>query len=129
MAVQRWVFHDPVANQSYTVAMNPLDQSGPTRTKTIGYSTSAGPGFTALIYEGRENPPEMTMSGTILTKDHYLAFESWYARRVPITITDDLSRVFTVYLKSFSPKRVRSAQYPWKHTFDLVAIVMVTTNP
>lgn len=129
MAVQRWVFHDAVAVESYTVAMNPDAFTGPDRDKKIGYSASAGPGGSVLIYEGRDGVPEFTASGTILVKEHYLALEDWTDRRVPITITDDLGRVFTCYLKSFHPKRVRSARYPWKHTFDLTATVMGVTNP
>lgn len=124
MAVQRWVFHDAVANESYTLAINPDAATGPDRSKTIGYAQAAGPGGAVLIYEGREPPPDFSFSGTILQEAHYQALRTWYLKRVPITITDDLSRVFTCYVKSFKPKRVRSALYPWKHTFDMAVIVM-----
>lgn len=129
MTVQRWVFHDPVLNVSMTLAMNPKDAMGPDRAKTIGYAQSAGPGGSTLVYEGREPPPDFSWSGTILTADHYHALRTWYLKRVPVTLTDDLSRVFVIYIKSFKPKRVRSALYPWKHTFDMVAIVMSETTP
>lgn len=129
MTLQRWVFFDPIANVSHTIEMNPADVSGPNTAKTIGYAQSAGPGGSTLIYEGREVPADSTFSGTILTEAHYTSLRTWYRKRVLVTITDDLGRVLTVYIKAFKPKRVRSAFKPWKHTFDMDVIVLDETLP
>jgi hypothetical protein len=53
----------------------------------------------------------------------------WFNKRYPIEVTDDLDRILTIYITTFEPKRVRSATYPWKHTYSVKYLVLGVEMP
>lgn len=122
--VVRWVFTDPTiaTPHTYTFEINPTEGGSPAYKKNVAYKNTAAPNGKTLIYEGRDEPASFTFSGTLLTQAHFIAFQTWFLKRHAIYITDDLGRTFAVYITSFDPKRARSAQNPWKHTYTCEAI-------
>lgn len=118
MASWRWHLYDPTTGQDYELEINPNagGSFGRERKLTIE-STAAGDGK-PIIFEGTPDPRGTSISGVILTQTHFEALDSWSRRHHQIRLTDDLGRVFWVIFRSWKPKRVRSAVYPWKHTFD-----------
>ncbi len=123
--VVRWKFYDPATNTTWTFTMNPSDGGSPEYGKTLTYAKACGPGGAILPFEGRPDPQKLEFSGRILLREHYDAFVSWTENSSPIELTDDLGRTFTITIEKFSPKRKKSARYPWKHDFTCNATVLI----
>lgn len=124
MARIAWEFYDPVEDETYYLEINPNEGGYPSRSKNIIYESTAAPNGQTLAYEGRETPAAISFSGTILTESHFNALNNWYLKSNQIRLTDDLGRIFWIYIKSFNPQRVRSVSYPWRHTYTIEAIVL-----
>jgi len=119
-----WEFYDPVEDETYEWEINPNDGGYPSRNKSIAYEATAAPNGQTLAFEGRESPATISFSGTILTESQFNTINTWYEKSNQIRLTDDLGREFWIYIRSFSPTRVRSINYPWRHTYSIEAIVL-----
>lgn len=128
MAVVRWIFADPVDSSSYTFAINPNDGGSPTYRKNVQTLRTTAPGGSTILFEGQEEPKSGSFSGTILELAQYQAMVTWFTKRYPINMTDDLGRVQSIYITGFEPKRVRSALYPYKHTYNVSYTVLSLTD-
>jgi hypothetical protein len=126
MARIAWRFEDPLDGSILYAQINPNDGASPTFQKTLTKMTTTAPGgaATTLVFEGSDAPIQFDFSGTLLTQDQYNFYYNAWAKRHPILLTDDLGRTFRVYFEAFNPKRVRSANYPWRHTYDATAVVI-----
>ena len=119
-----WEFYDPVADETYRWEINPNEGGFPQRTKNISYQSTSGPSGQTIAFEGRQSPLTFQFSGTILTQNHFETLNSWYEKGNQIRLTDDLGRVFWIYIKTFQPQRQRSAHTPWKHTYTIEALLL-----
>lgn len=128
MSVVRWIFTDPVLSTTYTFEINPNDGGSPTYKKNLTTVNTTAPAGAVLIFEGADQPMAGTFSGTILTQSQYHAMTTWFSKRYPITVTDDLGRTQTIYITGFNPKRQRSALYPYKHTYQVDYTVLSLTD-
>jgi hypothetical protein len=117
-----WRFQDYSGSQFYEFEINPLDVSDPAIKRTITtQATSAG---RQVNYEGRLQPGTLTFSGTILSEGQYEVMNAWAQVRKQIKITDDLGRVFWVYIESFTPTRKYSIEFPWRMEYSVEATVL-----
>lgn len=122
--VVKWEFLDPTDSSTGQFEINPSEGGSPPYSKNMtGQSTVAAGGKT-IIFEGAFNVPEISFSGTILSESQYGDMVHWFNLKHPIQVTDDLGRVFQIYITKFEPKRVRAQSYPWKHTYSCTAILM-----
>jgi hypothetical protein len=126
MARIAWRWEDPTEGTVQFMSLNPNEGASPTFAKQLTKERTVAPGGQAalLIYEGADQPAEFPFSGTILTQQQFEFLQNAWEKRHLLLLTDDLGRVFTLYLESFSPRRVRSASYPWRHTYDATAVVV-----
>lgn len=124
MAVVRWIFYDATTATTYTVPVNPNEGGTPHRKKSLRFQNTAAPNGKVLVFEGRNDPTEIQFSGTILEQAHLEALDEWYEKRHQIRVTDDLGRMFWIYLTDFEATRQRSALHPWKHTYTARATVV-----
>ena len=122
--VTRWVFYDPVTLDSYTVPINPNDDGTPGLSKNMRYLNTAGPDGSVLAFEGRDNPKETQVKGIILDEAHLDALEEWSNKRYQVQITDDLGRVYQIYITDFAPRRVRARSHPYKHEYTLSFVIV-----
>jgi len=120
----KWRFDDLTDSTSYVFEINPNEGGSPQYKKTIQTSNTAAPDGKTLIFEGRDEPQQLTFSGTILSQAQYDAMVTWFNKRHQIQITDDLSRQFMVYITGFEPKRVRAVHFPYKHTYTVTYTVL-----
>jgi hypothetical protein len=122
MARTAWIFEDEAASQVYEFPINPREATMPAVSKTFTpVPTTRG---RSLLFQGREQSSLITLSGTLLTEEEYLAFREWSQKDRQIKITDDLGRVYWVVIKTFTPRRVRSIEYPWRHEFTITCVVV-----
>jgi hypothetical protein len=122
MPVVKWRLVDTVTGDEMTFEFNPA--GGGTPSQERNYSVQRTTTGSMLIYEGADNAQTLQFSGTIISRDHLETFQSWMHNRHVLELIDDLGRHFYVLLQSFQPERVRSALYPWKHTYSMTAQVV-----
>ena len=117
-----WVFSDPSTGDEYEFAINPLDASVPdsVRNVTTQYTTGGIP----INFEGRPQPGTMSLSGTILSEDHYNAMVDWTRKTKQINVQDDLGRSYWIYITTFNPTRQYVPEYPWRHEYSMEAVVL-----
>jgi hypothetical protein len=129
-AVNKWQFFDPSNGDLAVFAINPSEGGSPGYDKQFAYeshSTGSTSGNVPMVFETADSATELSVSGTIIAQDAYTMFASWFERSQPVMLIDDLGRQFLVVIKTFRPKRVWSGQVPWKHTYDLTALVLRQT--
>ena len=126
MARIAWRWEDPTEGTVEFMSINPNDGASPTFAKTLTKETSIAPGAQGqvLIYEGADQASEFSFSGVLLFQEQYEFLQIAWEKRHLVLLTDDLGRIFTIYLESFNPKRVRSKTYPWRHTYDATAVIV-----
>lgn len=115
-----WNFFDGV--NSYDLPINPNEASMPSPKRNV--STKATCAGRQVRIEGKPIVPQIEFSGVILYEEEYRAFEAWVNKRQQIRITDDLGMKYWVYLKSFSPQRVKSNTFPWYHTYSVSGVLL-----
>lgn len=126
MARIPWRWEDLSDGSVAYMPINPNEGASPNYDKNLTTATTTAPGAigAVLVFEGTDTPSEFNFSGVLLTKDHYdFIFRVWEKRHL-LRLTDDLGRVFTVYMKTFHPERKLSRTYPWKHTYQATAIIV-----
>lgn len=124
MAVVRWTLYDPVLDVTYKFHINPSVGGSPSYKKNINYQNTSAPGGRTLVFEGQDEVREIQWTGTILEQAHYDALYAWWEKRRQLLLTDDLGREFWVYLKNFEPKRERAIHSPWKHSYNMTAVIL-----
>jgi hypothetical protein len=124
MAVVRWQFQDLTLLETYTFPVNPKDGFTPGVQKNITRSSTVAPDGLTLVWEGTDKPQDVKWSGVILTQAHLDAFTLWAQKRHQIEVTDDLGRVFIIYIESFVPTRAYKTNYPWRHTYEITATIV-----
>lgn len=126
MTVVRWLFEDltTATPATYTFEINPNEGGSLAYEKSIVTQTTSAFDGQVIVQEGQDKPLSSSFSGTILTEEGHDAMVDWFQRRHQIRVTDDLGRQMMIYITKFTPKRVRSALYPWKHTYTVDYIVL-----
>jgi len=120
----RWVFYDIVDDVSYTFDINPSEGGTPSHKKHVTYTATTAPAGKTLIFEGARDARILEWSGTILEQVHHDALLAWWNKSHQIRLTDDLGRVWYLIIIDFEPKRIRNAQFPWKHSYTMRATVV-----
>lgn len=124
MTLIRWEFYDTYTTDTAVFEINPNDDGTPDRKKNLVTQVATAPDGVVILTEGRDGVKEGTFSGTLLTQSQYDMFVTWFNKRYPIRLTDDLSRQFIIYIKDFNAKRVRAFHYPYKHTYTVNYVVI-----
>lgn len=122
--VVKWIFEDPVTSEVYTFAVNPKEGGTPPYEKTMSYINTAAPDGRVLAFEGRQKQQESQFTGTILEQSQYDAMLEWFTKRNQIYVSDDLGRVFTIYITKFDAKRIRAQSHPWKHEYTVSYVIL-----
>ena len=124
MAVVKWTFLDLTDSSVVTLDINPDAGGSPQYKKTLTTQSTLAPGGKTLIYEGADSAPTISFSGTILTLALYNKFVTLFNKRHQIQLTDDLGRVYVVYLTDFQPVRVHHAGNFFFQTYTCIALIV-----
>lgn len=122
--VVKWRFHDPSLGETYTFEVNPNDDGIPGYKKNYQTTVTTAPDGKVLLFEGRDEPRRGSFSGVSLSEAQHLAFIHWFEKRNQITVTDDLSRTYTIIIDSYEPKRKRNRSHPYRHDYTISYIVV-----
>jgi hypothetical protein len=116
---------DLSTDESVDLSLNPSESDAVPVDKTINTQVSAAPDGGVILFEGRDAVPTINMSGTTLTEEQYTTLKTWASKKSLVTLQDHLGRILTIYITSFKPKMGKtSVQYPWRHSYQLSAIVL-----
>lgn len=124
MAVVSWNFTDPYTFETVDFEVNPNEGGTPDRKKTLQTQATAAPDGKTILIEGRDQPLSGSFSGTLLTQTQLDMFTTWFDKRHPITMTDDLGREFTIYITEYTTRRQRAVHYPYKHTYTVSYVIV-----
>lgn len=122
--VVKWTFLDPTDSSTAQFDINPNEGGSIQYSKNITAHSTLAPGGKTLLFEGAQQAPEITFSGTILTQNMYDMMVLWFNKRHQIQLTDDLGRVMIIYITKFEPKRERARSYPYKHSYSCGATIV-----
>jgi hypothetical protein len=122
--VVRWTLLDPATSDSYQFEVNPNEGGTPPRKKTVSSSPTTASDGINVLFQGMDEPQEMTFSGTLFTSQMFDAFVNWWKKQRQVQLTDDIGRSYWIYITEFAPTLVRSSNYPDKHKFECKAIVL-----
>lgn len=122
--VFRWTLYDPSTTTTVTFAMNPNDGGSPPLKKNMTYQATAAPSGRTLAFQGRQEAQTLDLSGTLLFEADYQFFLDWWDTQNQMLLTDDLGRQYWVVITEFTPKRVRAASHPWKHSYSLKCLIV-----
>lgn len=133
MSRTAWHFYDPHTTEEYFWPVNPNTDSGShAQNKSTNYIVSAG------FYENSSNEHNIaelinvqsvdqsvfSYDGNVYTLDQLNALDYWSSKDHELELTDDLGRTFLIYVTKFSYSRVRSRQFPYKHSYNISGIIL-----
>ena len=126
MATQRWVLYDPVADESWTMPINP-DSMKPVPVKARNMRHAVGhpkdPQTRTFVAAPEQRP--WGWAGVIRTEAHYAELLRWARKGNPIVVTDHLDRLFTVVLTSFQPTDRRPTQtVTWRLRYAMDVVLL-----
>jgi hypothetical protein len=122
--VVKWTLYDPIDEDGYTFEINPNEGGTPSRKKTLTYQATAAPDGKTLMFEGREEPQELQVSGVLLSAEQLAAFNAWMDKHHQVLLTDDLHRQFWIYMTALEPTRQRARSHPYKHQYSLTYTIL-----
>lgn len=129
----KWQFSDPATDEVVLFEINPKSGGSPRREKELTFNFLTTQNFDGMIprtimYEGSDPFKQIDFSGTIYSEGQYNMIATWFQKRYPIVLTDDLERSYKVLIKKFGAKREISRYYPWKHSYDVTMTVLEIFN-
>lgn len=115
--VTPWKFVDGETGAVYVFEANGNAGGTPFRSRAITNVPTTAPDGVALNFQGEETVPTMNFQGTLRTKTQYDAFNTWYKKRRPFILVDDLGRGMVVYFEKWEPKRASTFHLPYRFTY------------
>lgn len=128
MPVVKWRFDDLVTSESYVFDVNPNAGGDPQYKKTIVQQNTVAPNGKTILSEGADAPLTLSWNGTIVDIAQHQVFITWWTKRYQVQLTDDLGRVFMIYIQNYAPTRARSATRAYKNTYQIDAVVVSWTG-
>lgn len=122
--VVKWRFDDPSTGDAYVFEINPNDDGLPGYQKSFTYQNTTAPDGKVLMMQGRSEPRKGAFSGVTLSEAQHLAFVEWFNKANQIEVTDDLGRTFSIVIESYEPKRLRSINHPWRHSYSISYVIV-----
>lgn len=133
MARIPWRFEDPITLDVYALPVNPNSDNGShSFTRNVNYEVVAGMYQTAagddtidtMVFESGVEQKTFSYKGFVYNQEQYDNFNEWTSKGYPFEIYDDLGRGFLVYISRFVYSRVRSNQFPYKHSYEMQGIIL-----
>lgn len=131
MTVQRWIFEDLEAGETYTHPINPREAGSPFAARTLTFAqTSAWSDVDhglqrTRAFEAPAAPADWSFGGVIRTQEHHDALLAWSKKSNEVRVSDHLGRTFEVIIRSFRPvERRATPATPWRMTYTMQVLVL-----
>jgi hypothetical protein len=136
MSRTAWVFDDPVSGDSWPLPTNPNQDNGSFAiNKTLNYTASDVSFYRDavtgklqyglnLIHEGPDAQMTFSFSGRLYNTTDAFIMTIWAFKHYPILLTDDLGRVFKIFILEYQPSRVPRRRNTKMVDYTLSGIVL-----
>lgn len=121
--VKRWVFQDPVDDETYHFHYNPNAMRSPFAAKAITSTPTTAINGQVLAFESMAAPVDFEFEGFILEQEHYDALLHWKNKRHRVWLTDHFGRAWLVYVRAFDPVPRRDPDRYWSHTYTMNCLI------
>jgi hypothetical protein len=121
--VVKWIFEDASVPETYTFAVNPVQNDFSLQKSLIQQKTLAPDGQT-ILFEGRDEPRKFSFDGTLLEADQHDKFVEWFEKRRQIKVTDDLGAETLIYITNYTTQRGWRQSHPNRRTYTVDAVVV-----
>jgi hypothetical protein len=122
--VVKWRFDDPFDSSFAEFEVNPNEGGTPALRKNITSTSTLAPGGKTIIFEGAREATDIQFSGVILTESQLETVTEWFNKSHQVQLTDDLGRVYMIYIYSFEATRERARSHPFKHRYTVQAKIL-----
>lgn len=125
MSTVRWILHDPVADETWTMPINPDSGSEFPYRRTFAAGTGWRKDDRVRLFEQKPRGEEFNWSGVIRTQAHYDALLAWASKSNAVTLTDHIGRQLRIYITSFEPvdrKPTRRLSTRWRYTMKSILL-------
>lgn len=120
----KWVLHDPVAGDSWTMLRNPFEMATP----VVPNRTQPMAG--GLAFRKAPLPSPWQFKGRVKTQDEYDILLGWASRPNAIEITDHLGRIHVVVPTQFDPVPRRSRHtVAWRFDYTFKGLYLRRGTP
>lgn len=73
----------------------------------------------SLVMMNSDQPIIGEISGTLISQAEYNALLGWWQSTKQLTLTDDLGQDFVIIIIDFTPERVLSIEFPFRHKWKI----------
>lgn len=121
----KWTLEDTVTAPGSPIQLeiNPDSVDFTGQENNISTGVSSAPFGQKLVFQGRQSPKRMQFSGTVLSEAQFKTLEAWSNKEYQFKLTDDLSRVFWIYITSCTFDR-RVNKENWLASYTINATVL-----
>lgn len=129
MSTQRWTFVDTVADETWTVPINPKSATSPFPAKVITTAQGADLDSRGIhrtrMFQAPSAPVPWEFGGLIRSKAHHDELHRWAEKDNEVQITDHLGRTFEVLIRQFEPVEQRPTKSnDWRMTYTMRVLVL-----
>lgn len=105
----KWELFDFVTDTTVELEINPESADIGGIERSLSEVGSTAPDGQRILFEGKRAPRTMSFSGVGVSQEHYEMLDQWAEKNYQIRLTDDLDRVFWIYITGFSPTRRKTS--------------------
>ncbi len=106
-----------------TFDINPVTFDPPGRNTNIVVSLTTAPNGQTLLFQGRDNPGELSFTGAVLTQSFYNKLDAEKDKNYPLVLTDDQGNTWNIVFRSWRWTRLRRTNN-WRFDYQTTAIVV-----
>jgi len=126
----RWVFTDEVADETWTVPINPDSMTSPEPpaknvTFASGKVNDLHNNGRTVTFLGKPTSREWEFGGAIRTQAHYEGLVAWAAKTNDVLVTDHIGRTWRVLITDFLPtERPPTPRTPWRLRYTVKTTII-----
>lgn len=116
MATTRWVLHDPITDETWTMPINPNAMTPIIKRRDVRHTASR---WGTLTQQMPRREEALEWSGVIRSQTHYDELVTWAMKRNAVEVTDHVGRTFRIYITDFEPTDrapIPRAPKRWRYT-------------
>lgn len=123
--VIHWVLEDPMPGGigTYTFPINPSEMSSPFPEKQLRPERTVHPSGQDVVWEGRPDPVEWSVKGTVVTEAFYDALASYHALQRRLYVVDHHQRAWVVAFDSLTFEK-KGRPDDWMHTYSAKFLIL-----
>lgn len=104
--------------------MNPIEFEHPGRKASITTETTTGNNGATIIYQGRDEVPQLSFSGTITSSTFYDELREQLDKWYDLVLTDDQGASWNILVSDYTMRRKKSAINHHRYEYSVTCKVL-----